>query len=187
MPTSGRRARSIGDRALKKLRYAAGSSGESFAFTPDEERSIDGLLGKYPTKQAALLPVLWIVQERLGWVPKEAVGAVAERLGLTTAFVDGVLTFYTMYNLDPVGRYDLQFCTSISCHLNGADALLSHCEKKLGIEVGETTPDRRFTITEVECIAGCDRAPSMQVNDRYYEPMTPQKLDALLAELGKDS
>ena len=169
------------------LRYAAGAGGTPFAFTPEENLRVDALLSKYPTKQAALLPLLWIVQERLGWVPSEAVAVVAERLGLTTAFVDGVLTFYTMYNLDPVGRYDLQFCTSISCHLNGADALLAHCEKTLGIHAGETTPDRRFTITEVECIAGCDRAPSMQVNDRYYEPMTPQKLDALLAELGKEA
>ena len=172
---------------MKKLRYATGASGTPFAFTPDESREIDALLSKYPTKQAALLPVLWIVQERLGWIPSEAVGAVAERLDLTPAFVDGVLTFYTMYNLAPIGKYDLQFCTSISCHLSGADALLDHCEKKLGIHAGETTPDRRFTITEVECIAGCDRAPSMQVNDRYHEPMTPQKLDALLAELGEEA
>jgi NADH:ubiquinone oxidoreductase subunit E len=71
--------------------------------------------------------------------------------------------------------------------LNGADDLLDHCRRKLGIDVGETTPDGRFTITEVECIAGCDRAPSMQVNDRYYEPMSPERLDTLLSELGKDA
>ena len=170
---------------MKKLRYASRESGAPFSFTAEENRDIDALLGKYPTKQAALLPVLWIVQGRVGWVPREAVDAVAERLGLTSAFVDGVLTFYTMYNLDPVGKYDLQFCTSISCHLNGADELLAHCEKKLGVHAGETTADGKFTITEVECIAGCDRAPSMQVNDRYHEPMTPEKLDALLADLAK--
>ena len=170
---------------MKKLRYASRESGAPFAFTADENREIDSLLSRYPTKQAALLPVLWIVQGRVGWVPREAVDAVAARLGLTSAFVDGVLTFYTMYNLDPVGKYDLQFCTSISCHLNGADELLAHCERTLGVHAGETTPDGRFTITEVECIAGCDRAPSMQVNDRYHEPMTPEKLDALLADLAK--
>lgn len=172
---------------MKKLRYSSRESGSPFSFTPEESRAIETLLAKYPTKQAALLPVLWIVQGRLGWIPREAVEAVAGLLGLSTAFVDGVLTFYTMYNLDPVGRYDLQFCTSISCHLNGADDLLARCEKKLGIPAGETTPDGKFTITEVECIAGCDRAPSMQVNDRYYEPMTPEKLDALLAELAKEA
>jgi NADH-quinone oxidoreductase subunit E len=172
---------------VKTLRYASRTSGTPFAFTDAEGREIDALLARYPTKQAALLPVLWLVQERLGWVPREAVEAVAERLGLSSAFVDGVLTFYTMYHLDPVGEHELQFCTSISCHLNGADELLAHCEKKLGVRVGETTPDGKFTISEVECIAGCDRAPSMQVNDRYYEPMTPEKLDALLAELGGKS
>jgi NADH-quinone oxidoreductase subunit E len=172
---------------VKKLRYASREGGAPFAFTDDESREIGALLSRYPTQQAALLPVLWIVQGRLGWIPREAVEVVAERLGLSTAFVDGVLTFYTMYNLDPVGKYDLQFCTSISCHLNGADELLEHCKRKLGVHVGETTPDGKFTITEVECIAGCDRAPSMQVNDRYHEPMTPEKLDALLAELGKSA
>ena len=172
---------------MKKLRYASRESGEPFAFTADESREIDRLLSKYPTRQAALLPVLWIVQARLGWIPREAAEAVSARLGLAPAFVDGVLTFYTMYNLDPVGRYDLQFCTSISCHLNGADALLEHCRRRLGVDVGETTPDGRFTITEVECIAGCDRAPSMLVNDRYHEPMTPERLDALLADLAKEA
>ena len=169
---------------MKTLRYASRTGGTPFAFTDAERREIDALLSRYPTKQAALLPVLWLVQERLEWVPQEAVDAVAERLGLTSAFVDGVLTFYTMYHLDPVGKYELQFCTSISCHLNGADELLAHCERKLGVRAGETTPDGKFTVSEVECIAGCDRAPSMQVNDRYYEPMTSEKLDALLAELG---
>jgi NADH-quinone oxidoreductase subunit E len=172
---------------VKKLRYASRPSGAPFAFTEAESREVDTLLSRYPTKQAALLPVLWLVQGRLGWISREAVEAVAARLGLSSAFVDGVLTFYTMYNLDPVGKYDLQFCTSISCHLNGADELLEHCKRKLGVPVGETTPDGKFTITEVECIAGCDRAPSMQVNDRYHEPMTPEKLDTLLADLAKGS
>ncbi len=172
---------------MKKLRYASRESGAPSSFTEAESREIDALLSRYPTKQAALLPVLWIVQERLGWIPREAVEIVADRLGLSPAFVDGVLTFYTMYNLEPIGKYDLQFCTSISCHLNGADELLEHCKRKLGVDVGGTTPDGKFTITEVECIAGCDRAPSMQVNDRYHEPMTPEKLDALLAELGKEA
>jgi NADH-quinone oxidoreductase subunit E len=168
---------------VKILRYASVSSGEPFSFSSEESRRIEELLSRYPTKRAALLPVLWIVQERLGWVPAEAVAEVATVLELSPADVDGVLTFYTMYALRKGGRYDLQFCTSISCHLNGADDLLGHCEKKLGIHAGQTTADGKFTITEVECIAGCDRAPSMLVNDKYYEPMTPEKLDSLLDEL----
>jgi NADH-quinone oxidoreductase subunit E len=170
---------------MKKLRYSSTSAGVSFAFTAEESREIETILARYPTRQAALLPLLWLVQERTRWISREAVEEVARVLELTTAFVDGVITFYTMYNLDPVGRHELQFCTSISCHLNGAEELMARCEKTLGIHAGETTPDGKFTITEVECIAGCDRAPSMQVNDRYYEPMTAEKLDDLLSTLAK--
>ena len=172
---------------MKQLRYASRPSGEPFTFTEPESRQIESLLKRYPTKRAALLPVLWVLQSRIGWVPGEAVAEVARVLELSEAYVDGVLTFYTMYNLRPPGKYDLQFCTSISCHLNGADELLEHCEKKLGIEAGQTTPDGRFTITEVECIAGCDRAPSMQVNDKYHEPMTTGKLDELLERLAREA
>ena len=170
---------------MKKLRYASRPSGRPFSFSAEEKRKIDSLVSRYPSKRPALLPVLWMVQEREGWISKEAVEAVAEALELSAATIDGVLTFYTMYNLDPAGRFDLQFCTSISCHLNGAEELMESCAKRLGISVGETTPDGKFTITEVECIAGCDRAPSMQVNDKYYEPMTETKLAALLVELSE--
>ena len=171
---------------MKKPRYASRAAGKPFAFTAEESRRIEELLARYPTRQAALLPVLWIVHEREGWISREAAEEVAGRLGVSPAFVDGVLTFYTMYNLEPCGRYNLQFCTSISCHLNGAEELMAHGCEKLGIVPGETTPDGRFTVTEVECIAGCDRAPSLQVNDRYYEPMTPEKLDELLGRLAKE-
>jgi NADH-quinone oxidoreductase subunit E len=94
------------------------------------------------------------------------------------------LTFYTMFNLQPIGRHLLQFCTSISCHLAGADGLVERCGRRLGIGLEETTPDGKFTMVEVECIAGCDRAPSMMVNDEYHEPMDAAKLDRLLDELG---
>lgn len=172
---------------MKLLRYASKPSGKPFSFSEQESREIESLLKRYPTKRAALLPVLWIVQGRVGWVPSEAVAEVARVLDLSEAYVDGVVTFYTMYGLRPAGKYDLQFCTSISCHLNGAEDLLEHCEKKLGIGVGQTTADGKFTITEVECIAGCDRAPSMQVNDKYHEPMTPAKLDELLERLSREA
>jgi NADH-quinone oxidoreductase subunit E len=92
-----------------------------------------------------------------------------------------------MYNLRPVGRNLLQICTSISCHIGGAGRLLEHCRKRLGIELEETTPDGKFTLIEVECIAGCDRAPSMQVNDKYHEPMDVPKLDALLDRLSREA
>jgi NADH-quinone oxidoreductase E subunit len=148
---------------------------------------IEGILERYPTKQAALLPVLWVAQEIWGWISRESAEEVARILELPPSHVDGVLTFYTMYNLHPVGKNLLQFCTSISCHLLGAEELVAHCRKRLGIGPEETTKDGRFTMVEVECIAGCDRAPSMMVNDKYYEPMDSGKLDALLERLAREA
>lgn len=164
-------------------RYSVASSGRPAEFPPEAIARIEKILSRYPTKQAALLPVLWVAQETWGWISREAAEEVARILDLPPAHVSGVLTFYTMYNLEPVGRNLLQFCTSISCHLAGAGRLLDHCRDRLGIELGDTTPDGRFTIVEVECIAGCDRAPSMMVNDTYHEPMDAAKLDSLLAGL----
>ena len=170
---------------MSHTRYRIEAAGEPRTFPPEAMARIEKILERYPTKQAALLPVLWVAQETWGWISREASEEVARLLELPTSHVDGVLTFYTMYNLRPVGRHLLQVCTSISCHLLGAGALLAHCRKRLGIDLEETTKDGKFTLVEVECIAGCDRAPSMMVNDTYHEPMDEAKLDALLDRLGK--
>ena len=164
-------------------RYGVESAGRPAEFPPEARERIDRILARYPTKQAALLPILWVAQETWGWVSREAAEEVARIVEVPPAHVSGVLTFYTMYNLAPVGRHLLQFCTSISCHIAGAGVLLEHCRRRLGIDMGQTTPDGRFTLTQVECIAGCDRAPSMMVNDAYHEPMDARKLDALLERL----
>jgi NADH-quinone oxidoreductase subunit E len=172
---------------LSHTRYRIASAGEPRPFPPEALKRIEGILKRYPTKQAALLPVLWVAQETFGWISKESSEEVARILDLPPSHVDGVLTFYTMYNLQPVGRNLLQFCTSISCQLLGAVDLVDHCSKKLGIGLEETTRDGKFTLVEVECIAGCDRAPSMMVNDKYYEPMDAAKLDALLDRLAREA
>lgn len=164
-------------------RYGVEPAGRPAEFPPEARERIEKILARYPTKQAALLPVLWVAQETWGWISREAAEEVARIVGVPPAHVSGVLTFYTMYNLAPVGRHLLQFCTSISCHLAGAGDLVEHCRRRLGIDMGQTTPDGKFTLTEVECIAGCDRAPSMMVNDTYHEPMDAGKLDALLERL----
>jgi NADH-quinone oxidoreductase subunit E len=168
-------------------RYRLQESGGPAEFPPEARARIDRILTRYPTRQAALLPVLWVAQETWGWISKEAAEEVAKILELSPAHVDGVLTFYTMYNLRPVGKNLLQFCTSISCHLAGAERLMERCRKRLGVELEQTTPDGKFTVVEVECIAGCDRAPSMMVNDTYHEPMDEKKLDALLDKLSADA
>jgi len=172
---------------VSHTRYHVESAGEPRAFPPEAMARIEKILTRYPTKQAALLPVLWVAQETWGWISKESAEEVARILGLPVSHVDGVLTFYTMFNLRPMGRNLLQICTSISCHLRGAGRLLDHCKRRLGVEMEGTTPDGKFTLVEVECIAGCDRAPSMMVNDKYYEPMDEAKLDALLDRLARES
>jgi len=164
--------------------HGALSCGKELAFSAKAEERLQKLLTRYPTKQAALLPTLWIAQEEWGWISREAVDTVASRLGLTSAFVWGVVTFYTMYNRAPVGKHLIQVCTSISCHLNGAEEVFHECRKKLGgLKPGETSADGKYTVVEVECLAQCDKAPSVMVNGDDHERITLDKLDAFLAEL----
>jgi NADH-quinone oxidoreductase E subunit len=172
---------------VSHTRYRVEEAGEPRKFPPEAMERIQTILKRYPTKQAALLPVLWVAQEIWGWISKESAEEVARLLELPVSHVDGVLTFYTMYNLHPVGKNLLQVCTSISCHLAGAEALIEHCGKRLGIGLEETTKDGKFTMVEVECIAGCDLAPSLMVNDKYYEPMDEKKLGELLDRLARES
>jgi NADH-quinone oxidoreductase subunit E len=168
-------------------RYSVAEAGRPAEFPPEALARIEKILSRYPTKQAALLPILWVAQETWGWISKEAAEEVARIVEVSPAHVDGVLTFYTMYNLRPVGKNLLQICTSISCHLAGADRLIERCRERLGIALGETSSDGKFTVIEVECIAGCDKAPSVMVNDTYHEPVDEKTLDALLDKLSADA
>ena len=172
---------------MSHRRYCVDEAGRPAKFPPEALARIEKILERYPTRQAALLPILWVAQETWGWISKEAAEEVARIVDVSPAHVDGVLTFYTMYNLRPVGKNLLQVCTSISCHLAGAGRLLERCRKRLGVDLERTTPDGKFTVVEVECIAGCDKAPSMMVNDTYHEPMDERKLDALLDRLSADA
>jgi NADH-quinone oxidoreductase subunit E len=168
-------------------RYSVEEAGRPATFPPEALARIDAILARYPTKQAALLPLLWVAQETWGWISREAAEEVARILDLTPAHVDGVLTFYTMYNLEPVGKNLIQVCTSISCHLAGAGRVIDRCRARLGVELGGTTADKKFSLVEVECIAGCDKAPSIMINDTYYEPVDEKKMDALIDRLAGSS
>ncbi|GHV12365.1 hypothetical protein AGMMS49938_04770 [Fibrobacterales bacterium] len=128
---------------------------------------IEALLKQYPVAQGALLEVLWIAQNELGWVPNAAVKWAAQVCGCSPAHAWGVATFYTMYKHAPTGRFLLQFCQNICCHIAGAENIISLAEKKLGIKVGETTPDGLFTIVRVECLGACGNGPVMLVNDDF--------------------
>ena len=147
------------------------------------EARIEEYLERYPTKQAALLPVLWLCQDRWGWLSPGVMRAVAKRLELTPAYVKGVVTFYTMYRTAPPGRYLLQVCTTLSCQLCGASGLVEHLQERLGIDFGETTPDGRFTLLGVQCLGACGEAPVIQINDDYYTELTVEKLDRILDTL----
>jgi NADH-quinone oxidoreductase E subunit len=159
---------------------------ESFEFTSENLERARAHIAKYPPgrQASAVLPLLWIAQEQTGgWLPRAAMDHVAEILEMAPIRVYEVATFYTMFNLRPVGRYLLQACTTTPCWLCGSDAVVEACERKLGIEVGGTTPDGLFTLVEVECLGACVNAPILQVNYDFYEdldgPTTQALLDAL--------
>jgi NADH-quinone oxidoreductase E subunit len=149
--------------------------------TGDRRRRLDEIAGRYPTRAAALLPALWLVQEAIGWIPDEAMVEVGEVLGLTPAYVKGVVTFYTMYHQHPVGRHFIQVCTTTPCHLCGSegvvDALLQHTGCR---EPGATSPDGRFTVIEVECLGACGFPTPVMIGDDFIENVTPDKVPELL-------
>lgn len=155
----------------------------AFAPSAESRERIDRIVARYPRPLAAMLPVLWVVQEERGWIPPEAMEWVADRLGCSPAKVQAVVTFYTMFDDRPVGKYKLQVCRTLSCELMGARRIVDHLRERLGIEPGQTTEDGLFTLQEVECLASCGTAPMLQCNLKYHEHLTPERIDALLDEL----
>ena len=149
------------------------------------KKQIDALLVKYPTKKAALIPALYVIQEEHGWVPRDSMRDIAQYLELAPADVEGVATFYTMFNKAPVGKYHVEVCHNIVCMALGADQLIGHIGSKLGVDQGETTADRQFTLSAAECLGACANAPCMQIGDTYYEDLTFEKTDKILDELAR--
>jgi NADH dehydrogenase (ubiquinone) flavoprotein 2 len=142
---------------------------------------LEQLFTKYPTKQACLLPALWMVQEARGWVPEAGINEVAQVLGLTPAYVKGVVTFYTMYHTHPVGRHFIQVCTTSPCNLCGAEDVVKALLEATGCgELGATSPDGRFTVIEVECLGACGFATPILVGDDFIEDITPAKVRGIL-------
>lgn len=141
------------------------------------------VLSRYPEKRAALLPMLGYAQERNGWVSPDHMEQIAVALDLTPAYVRSVATFYTMYNKQPVGKYLVQVCTCVSCHLNDADAVFASFLEQTGVEPGETSADGRFTVIEAECLGACGFPTAVQINDRYVENVTPATVGEVIADL----
>ena len=161
---------------------------ESFEFTPENLVRARALIAKYPEgrQASAVLPLLYLVQEQHdNWVPRVAMDYVGAMLDMAPIRVYEVATFYTMFNLKPVGPYFLQVCTTTPCWLRGSDAVLDACRSKLGIDIDERTPDGKFTIVEVECLGGCVNAPILRVNDDNYEDLDGPRTLALLDALAR--
>jgi NADH dehydrogenase (ubiquinone) flavoprotein 2 len=150
-------------------------------FTGARLGRLEQLFAQYPTKQACLLPALWMVQETRGWISEPAIGEVADVLDLTPAYVKGVVTFYTMYHTHPVGRHFIQVCTTSPCNICGAENVLKALLEKTGCgELGATSPDGRFTVIEVECLGACGFATPIMIGDDFIESVTPEKVASIL-------
>ena len=147
-------------------------------------RELDDLLTRYPTKMAGLLPALWIAQRERGWVSEHAMAEVAQVLGLTPAYVKGVVTFYTMYHQHPVGRHFVQVCTTSPCNVCGAEDVVKAFLEHTGTgELGVTSEDGRYTVIEVECLGACGFATPVMINEEFLESVTPERVPEILARL----
>ncbi len=153
-------------------------------FTGAARQELDEILKRYPTKMAALLPALWILQRERGWVPEAGMEEVAKVLELTPAYVKGVVTFYTMYHQHPVGKYFVQVCTTSPCNVCGAEDVVESFLKHTGCgELGVTSADGKYTVIEVECLGACGFATPVMINEEFLESITPEKVPDVLARL----
>ncbi|MBV8938359.1 MAG: NADH-quinone oxidoreductase subunit NuoE [Alphaproteobacteria bacterium] len=162
---------------------------ESFTFLPESIQQAQAIIARYPQgmQQSALMPLLSLAQAQCGnWLPKAAMDYVAAMLNMPPVRVYEVASFYTMYNLEPVGKHVIEVCTTTPCWLSGSEAIVQACEKRLGITLGETTADGEFTLREVECLGACVNAPMAQVissprgTQYFYEDLTPERITGVI-------
>ncbi len=157
-----------------------------FALSADRERELNEILTRYPTKMAATIPALHLLQDQEGWISEEMMIWLAHRLDVSPAHIKGVVTFYTLFNQKPAGKHQVWVCRTLPCALRGAGDVITHCEKKLGIHVGDTTKDGKVTLRTAECLASCGTAPMMQVDEEYHENLTFERIDEILEKLQRD-
>ncbi len=149
------------------------------------QKKFDQLIGRYPLKRSAMVPLLLYAQDEVGCVSDEVIAEVARRVDVRPIEVIEVIGYYSMLHRKPLGKYNFQVCTNISCMLRGADEVFEHCSSKLGIKHKQTTADGRFSLEEVECLGACCGAPAMQVNYDFYENLTPARIDEVISEYNK--
>lgn len=161
-------------------------SAEPKKISETAEKKLREIMARYPSSDSAILPALYIAQEEFGWLTKEAMLWVADRLSLTPAMVLEVASFYTMLHKKPAGRYHIQVCRTISCHLTGARSLVECIKKRLGVNPHEVTSDGMWSYEEVECLGSCGTGPMVQINDIFFERLTAEKLNALLDRIARE-
>ncbi len=154
-------------------------------FSDQLEQRFTTMVGHYPTKRSVLVPMLLYIQDELGEITDEAIHEMAERVALSELEIRNVISYYSMLRTHPVGKYNLQVCTNVSCLLRGADHIFEHCKKRLGVGNKQTTPDGLFYLEEVECIGACSWAPALMMNYDFVENLTSQKIDELIDGLKK--
>lgn len=171
---------------VEERRQRAESAGGPYLTDQIKTHLAERYFPRYPTKRAVLLPALHEIQHTYGWIPAAAMEEVAAFLEISPAEVMDTATFYEEYWLRPRGKYLIQVCRSLTCEICDSRKLTAHCKQTLGIEVGETTPDGRFTLVELECLGACGTAPVALVNDVLHEELTVEKLDRIVRELPED-
>jgi len=152
-------------------------------FTDENRKLADEIIGRYPRRRSAMIPLLHLAQEQAGWISQEAMQEIALLVDSTPAEVLGTGTFYEMFKFHEVGKYVINICGTMSCHLLGAEELIHHAEQRLGIKAGATTSDKMFTLERAECQAACTEAPTLQVNYRHRYRVTPADFDKLIDDL----
>jgi len=152
-------------------------------FSDSAKKELERIISRYPNRQAALLPALYLAQKEFGYISDEAVSYLSQEMDLPRSRIFGVASFYTMFNKKPVGKYFIQVCANAPCAMMGAYGLFDYLSQKLGVKEGETTKDGKFTLVKVECLGACGEAPMMQINDGYYGNLTKDKVNQILAEL----
>jgi NADH-quinone oxidoreductase subunit E len=152
-------------------------------FSEQQLKRIEELKQRYQHPQSVVLEALWMWQDMHGWISEDGMKYVAGLLGIPYHDVYGVVTFYTMFNRKPVGKHKIEVCTNISCMLRGSDRIVEHLESRLHIHLGETTPDKMYTLVEAECLGSCGTAPMMQVGVEYYENLDVAKVDKIVSGL----
>ncbi|MBM9606151.1 NADH-quinone oxidoreductase subunit NuoE family protein [Desulfopila inferna] len=158
-------------------------TGEPFAFDPERDAEFERLVKRYPTRESMILPALWLTQEQQGWISAESIGYIADRIGTYAAKVFEAATFYTMFHLQPMGKYHISVCRTLSCWLREKQEIVDFIRNEIGIKPGEISEDGKFSLEEVECLGHCGTAPVIKVNGDFHEEMSVEKMKSLLAGL----